>query len=102
MTQFETQVKLNVLPLESYDVLIGMDWLEKHQVILNYFQKTFTCFNNEGERITVTGIPRKISIRQISSLQMKKDVRKGCKFFVLHIINSEQIGKEDKPGFEVF
>ena len=30
---------------------------------------------------------------------MKKDVRKGCKFFVVHIINNEQIGKEDKPGF---
>ena len=37
MNQFETWVKLNVLHLVSYDVLIGMDWLEKHQVILNYF-----------------------------------------------------------------
>ena len=63
MSQFETQVKLNVLPLGSYDVLIGMDWLEKYQVILNCFQKTFTCLNNEGERITVIGIPMKISIR---------------------------------------
>ena len=31
---------------------------------------------------------------------MKKDVRKCCKVFVVHIINNEQIGKEDKPGFE--
>ena len=65
MNQFETRVKLNVIPLGSYDVLIGMDWLEKHQVILNYFQKTFTCLNNEGERITITGIPRKIFVRQL-------------------------------------
>ena len=28
MDQFETVVKLNVLPLGSYDLLIGMDWLE--------------------------------------------------------------------------
>ena len=27
--QFETSVKLNVLPLGSYDMLIGMDWLER-------------------------------------------------------------------------
>ena len=26
--------------------------------------------------------------------------RKGCKVFVVHIINNEQVGKEDKPGFE--
>ena len=37
MSQIKTQVKLNVFPLGSYDVLIGMDWLEKHQVILNCF-----------------------------------------------------------------
>ena len=54
MSQFETQVKLNVLPLGSYDVLIGMDLLERHQVILNRFQKIFTCFNDKGERITTT------------------------------------------------
>ena len=74
MTQFETQFKLNVLPLGSYDVLIGMDWLEIHQVILKWFQKTFTCLNGKGERITVTGIPRKISVTQISALQMKEAV----------------------------
>ena len=89
MDQFETQVKQNVLPLGSYDIFIGMDWIEKHQVILNCFQKTFTCLNKEGERTTIIGIPRKISVRQISSLQMKKVVTKGYKFFVVHVINNE-------------
>ena len=59
MNQFETSVKLNVLPLGSYDVLIGMDQLEQHRVVLNYFDKTFTCVNNEGEIVTVTRILRK-------------------------------------------
>ena len=44
---------MNVLPLGSYDVLIGMDWLEHHRVVLNCFDKTFTCLNNKGEMITV-------------------------------------------------
>ena len=30
MSQFKIQVKLNVPPLGSYDVLTGMDWLQKH------------------------------------------------------------------------
>ena len=100
MSQFEILVKLNVLPLGSYDVLIGMDWLKIHQVILNCFQKTFTCLNKEGERTTVVGIPRKISVRQISALQMKKAVRKGHKFFVLHVINNEQVNNENKLGLK--
>ena len=48
MSQFQIQVKLNILPLLCYDVLIGMDWMKKHQVILNCFQKTFTCLNDKG------------------------------------------------------
>ena len=37
---------LNVLPLGSYDLLIGMDWLEKHRVMVNCFDKTFTCIDD--------------------------------------------------------
>ena len=47
MSQFKTQVKLNVLPLGSYDVLIGMESMEKHKVVLNFFEKTFTCLNDK-------------------------------------------------------
>ena len=92
-SQFKTQVKLNVLPLGSYDVLIGMDWLEIHQMVLNCFEKTFTYLNDKGERITLKWIPRKVSIRKISALQMKKAVRKGCKVFVVHIINNKHMDK---------
>ena len=63
MDQFETIVKLDVLPLSSYDLLIGMDWLEQHRVILNCYDKTFTCINNEEKSISVKGIPRKTTIR---------------------------------------
>ena len=100
MSQFKTWAKLNVLPLGSYDVLIGMDWLEKRKVILNYFKKTFTCLDDKGERVTVKGIPRKVYVRQILALKMKKVVWKGCKVFVVHIINKEHMDKEDKIKFD--
>ena len=82
MNQFETFVKLNLVPLGSYDMLIRMDWLEQHQVVLNCFDKTFIYLNNEGEMVTVRGIPRKTTIRQIFALQLKRVVRKGCNFFI--------------------
>ena len=100
MTQFKTQVKLNILPLGSYDFLRGMDWLEKHKVVLNCFEKTFTCLNEKWKIITVKGIPRKVSVRQILTLQMKKFVQKGCKVFVVHVINVEHMNKEDKLKFD--
>ena len=100
MDQFETSVKLNVLPLGSYDMLIGMDWLEQHRVVLNFFDKTFTCINSDGKLINVKGIPRKTTVRQISALQLKRDVRKGCKAFAVTVIDEENINNIDKLKLE--
>jgi len=89
MNDFRTQINLNVLPLGSYDVLIGMDWLEKHHVILNCFEKTFTCLNEKGNIVMIKGIPKKVSVREISALQMKRYGRKGCKVFVVFVLNDK-------------
>lgn len=35
MINFKTEVDLNILLVGYYDLLIGMDWLEKHKVVLN-------------------------------------------------------------------
>ena len=100
MDQFETSVKLNVLPLGSYDMLIGMDWLEQHRVVLKCFDKKFTCINNDGELIEVKWIPRKTFIRWISNLQLKRAVWKGCKDFAVTVINEENTNNRDKLKLE--
>ena len=69
----------------SYDVLIGMDWLESHRVNLDYYNKMFECMDGEGNPIVVRGIPKVISIRQISVMQLKKFCRKGCQWYAAHI-----------------
>ena len=74
-------------------MLIGMDQLEQHIFVLNCFNKTFTCVNNEGETkiVTVIGIPRKTTIRQIYALQLKRVVQKGCKAFTVTVTDEEHI-----------
>lgn len=32
----DTQVDLNILWLRYYDIIIGMDWLQKHEVIFKF------------------------------------------------------------------
>ena len=41
MNGWATCVDRNILPLSSYDVLIGMDLLEAHRVNLDCYHKTF-------------------------------------------------------------
>jgi hypothetical protein len=38
---------LNIIPLGSYDVLIGIDWLDAHHDVLDCHNKTFTCLDEE-------------------------------------------------------
>ena len=90
MNDFLTHVNVNIVPLGSYDLLIGMDWLEEHKVLLNCFDKTFTCTDDNRNNIKVRGIPRKVTIREIFSFQMKISVRKGCKVFTVYIMNGNE------------
>jgi predicted aspartyl protease len=51
-----TLVNLNVLPLGSYDILIGMDWLESHKVLLNCYEKSFVYQDENKVKRTVQGL----------------------------------------------
>jgi hypothetical protein len=47
MNGVNTNVYINIIPLGYYDILIGMDWLDKHHVVLDCHNKTFTCLDEE-------------------------------------------------------
>jgi hypothetical protein len=44
-----TSVDLNIIPLGSYDILIGIYWLDKHHVVLDFYSKSFTCHHGDGK-----------------------------------------------------
>jgi hypothetical protein len=72
MGEFPTEATLNIVPLGSYDLLIGMEWLAKYKAKLDCYHKTLECVNEEGRRITLRGIQKLVSMRRISTLQMRK------------------------------
>jgi hypothetical protein len=80
-----TSIDLNIIPLGYYDILIGMDWLEKHHVVLDCHNKTFTRLDGNGKQSIVKGVPRPIYIRVISALQLKICFRKGCQLYEAHV-----------------
>ena len=94
-----TYADLNVLPLGSYDILIGMGWLEAHRVKLDYYNKTFECIDEEGNPRVVRGIPKVISVRHISAMRLKQLCRKGCRLYVAHILEAVE---NETPRLEDF
>jgi hypothetical protein len=93
--RFPTQATLNLLPLGSYDLLIGMDWLAAHKARLDYYHKTLECVSKEGKRITLQGIQKPVSVKQISALQMRKYWQKGCTLYVIQVLKTIE---GDKPS----
>jgi hypothetical protein len=97
MNGLKTNADFNILTLGSYDCPVGMDWLGQHHVILDYHNKAFTCLDEKGSLRKVQGIPRAVTIREISALQLKKCYRKGCQIFAAHI---EETPKDKVPNLE--
>jgi hypothetical protein len=63
-----TKVDLNIIPLGSYDCLIGMDWLDEHHVVLDCYNKEFTSLDEQGILRSVQQIPRVVTLIEISVL----------------------------------
>ena len=68
MNGLVTCVDMNVLPRGSYDVLIGMEWLEAHRVKLDCYNKSFKCMNEEGNLVVVKDIPKVTSVRKVLAM----------------------------------
>jgi hypothetical protein len=80
MNGVSTNLYLLIILLGLYDCLIGMYWLDKNHVVLDCYNKDFTCLDEEGNSRIVQDILRPISVREISTLKLKGIFRKGAKY----------------------
>jgi hypothetical protein len=97
MNGMNISADLDIIPLGSYDCLIGMDWLDQNHVVLDCYNKAFICLDEEGNLRTIKGIPRVVTVREISALQLKKRYRKGFQIFSVQL---EETPKDKVPIIE--
>jgi hypothetical protein len=97
MNGLRTKANLNIITLGSYDCLIGMDWLDENHVVLDCYNKAFTCLDEEENLRSVQGITIVVTIREVSALQLNKSYRNGCQIFTAHM---EEAPKDKVPSIE--
>jgi uncharacterized protein YqfA (UPF0365 family) len=73
-----TRLKVYVIALGTYDLIIGIDWLEAHRAMVDCFAKRVLCVDNEGRSVEIHDVQRKVSLRFISTMKVKHCIRKGC------------------------
>jgi hypothetical protein len=94
------KTNLNILPLGSYNMIIGMDWLERNKEVLDCYTKTLNYKDDCDTTRTTQGIPKLVFVRQVTSMKFKKCMRKGCQSYAIQVTN--MLEKEDKPKLEDF
>ena len=81
-----------------------MDWLESHEAIRNCKMKRLSIVDDEGKGRVIVGRNQEVSLRFISSLQLQKSMREGCKLYAILALNKKGIaeGLEHLPVVKEF
>ena len=69
--------------------------------MLDYLHKSILCSDSQGNQAKVQCIPKKVSIRKISALQVKRCVRKGCRLFAVNIRDVESDREQRIEDFSI-
>jgi hypothetical protein len=86
---FVMKANLFIMIFGSDDIVIGMDWLELHDAILNCKMKQLNLTNDLAHSTIIVGKNQGMSLRFISSLQLKKSMCKGCKIYTILTLNKK-------------
>eukprot|EP00253_Pinus_taeda_P032735 PITA_32735 len=90
-----TLAHLNVFPLGSYSILLGMDWLYIHRTKIDCYDKTIQCLDDDGEKRILQGKKKPTSVRMVKIVHEKCSNSKGCVLFVVPICSEKGKDVED-------
>ena len=65
---FPSQIARCYKTMGSYDVIIGMDWLEVHSFVLDYIRKLLHFLDDEGKEKVLRGTNMVVSLQFVSLL----------------------------------
>ena len=86
--EYEFMGDLIELSFREFDLILGMDWLSRHQVMKDCRMKKMTLRTpNEGEEIFVGERSNHLS-NVISAATARKMVWKGCEAYLAYVIDT--------------
>ena len=81
---------LNIFPLGSYNMFLGMDWLYIHETKVYFYEKSIECLDENGELRFLQGKKKFTSVRMVKTMHAKCSHRKWYVLFKFHI-SSEKV-----------
>ncbi|KAE8693084.1 UDP-Glycosyltransferase superfamily protein isoform 1 [Hibiscus syriacus] len=76
------------LPLEEFDLILGVDWLDKHRVNIDFETKRDVLKTPDNRKIIMIGERRGFLTNVVSALVAEKTIRKGSEAFLDYILDT--------------
>ena len=76
------------LNFHEFDIILGMDWLNKYQAVVDCGAKTVVLKSVDGTETVVHGIRSSTLPTVISVMQARKLMRKGCEAYLAVVLDS--------------
>ena len=72
-------------------MILGMDWLSRHQVVVDCRMKRVTLRTPSGEEVTFIGERSNHLSNVISAATARTMVRKGCEAYLAYVIDAKKV-----------
>ncbi|KAJ8753515.1 hypothetical protein K2173_022756 [Erythroxylum novogranatense] len=84
------------LPFHEFDLILGMDWLFKHQAVIDCKAKTVFLKRLDQFEIVFRGGCTCALTNVVSAVQAQKLLRKGCEAYLAFVLDSQKDGAKEK------
>ena len=88
--EYEFPRDLIELSFREFDVILGMDWLSRHQVVVDCKMKRVTLRTPSGEEVTFISKRSNHLFNVTSATTAKTMVRKGCEAYLAYVIDTKK------------
>ena len=88
--EYEFPRDLIALSFREFDVILRMDWLSRHQVVIDCRMKRVTLRTPSGKEVTFIGDRSNHLSNVISAATARMMVRKGCEAYLAYVIDTKK------------
>ncbi|CAL1388171.1 unnamed protein product [Linum trigynum] len=90
---------LMILPIDEFDVILGMDWLSRHRAVVNCHTKEVVFEVPEQGSVVFSGIRQAVPSCLISTSKVLSLIKEGCVAFLAHVVEVKE--EKDPKDVEV-
>ena len=88
--EYEFLGDLIELFFREFDVILGMDWLSRHQAIVDCRMKRVTLRTSNEDEVTFIGERSNHLCNVISAATSRTMMQKGCEAYLAYVIETEK------------